>query len=319
MFEFKTTASSAAATVEEVSYQGWERNLRLFRDGLELIVTLTVGPRILRVSLHGGPNLFKEYPEQLGSSGESEWRIRGGHRFWTAPENEHSYALDNQRVDWRRLSLTSVEISAPPNPRFGWQKRLHIELLPEAAVHVRHILGNLGTAPLALSPWALSVMAPGGTALLPQPPRRPHPSELALGTPFAPTDLLPDRQLSLWPYTELSDPRLRLYSRLWTVRQSAAHGPFKIGILHPLGWVAYQLGDTVFCKHVPYVADQSYPDGGVNFELYTDQGMLELESLAPAVPLLPGATCEHVERWQVRRSAEDLSDPAHAAPFFASL
>ena len=39
--------------------------------------------------------------------------IRGGHRFWTAPEGDHSYELDNSPVTWKKLGEAAVEISQP--------------------------------------------------------------------------------------------------------------------------------------------------------------------------------------------------------------
>ena len=68
--------------VEKVEYKGWRNNLRITNGQIELIVTLDVGPRIIRCGFVGGPNIFKEYEDQLGKSGEKEWKIRGGHRLW---------------------------------------------------------------------------------------------------------------------------------------------------------------------------------------------------------------------------------------------
>ena len=66
-----------------------------------MIVTLEVGPRIIRYAFHDERNVFVEMPEELGRAGENEWMMRGGHRFWTAPEADHSYELDNSPVTWK--------------------------------------------------------------------------------------------------------------------------------------------------------------------------------------------------------------------------
>src|SRR3954470_19820825 len=120
---FANTASPEAAlaqkgnvTVEKVQYQGWKNNLRLSNGDVELIVTLDVGPRILSYRLAGGPNVFKEYPDQMGRSGEADWMIRGGHRLWYGPEDHtRTYALDNAPVAHREAAPGLVRFTPAPD------------------------------------------------------------------------------------------------------------------------------------------------------------------------------------------------------------
>ncbi len=53
--------------MEIITYRGW-RCARLTRDALELIVTLDVGPRIIRLGFVDGPNEFCEYEEWWGKT-----------------------------------------------------------------------------------------------------------------------------------------------------------------------------------------------------------------------------------------------------------
>src|SRR5581483_6732901 len=93
------------ATVQKVEYKGWKNNLRISNGDAELIVTLDVGPRVISYRLPEGKNVFKEYEEQLGKSGEEEWQIRGGHRVWLAPEDlTRTYAPDNAAVQHKEVS-----------------------------------------------------------------------------------------------------------------------------------------------------------------------------------------------------------------------
>ena len=79
---------------------------------VELIVTLDVGPRVIRYGAPGGPNLFGESAEQLGKSGEPSWMPRGGHRLWTAPEDKtRTYAPDNRAVEHTVLSSDAKGVS----------------------------------------------------------------------------------------------------------------------------------------------------------------------------------------------------------------
>ena len=302
--------------IQEIAHSGWKRNLRIQGPTTELIITLDVGPRILHYAFHDAPNVFVKIPAQLGGSGENEWMIRGGHRFWTAPEADHSYDLDNGPVTYKKLEEASVEIIQPVSA-FGFQKSLRVELLKDEVVRVTHILTNVGKKSLDYTPWALSVMAAGGTAFIPQPKLDLHPSQFPEGRQTEPQDFLPNRELILWPYTNLADGRFSFSEHFLRVKQDTEKPPTKIGLKFPTGWVAYQNGDSVFAKHFSYDPAQPYTDRGVNFELFTNSEILELETIAPLLPLAPGATHEHTEHWILRKA--DLKDETAAQSFFKSL
>jgi hypothetical protein len=48
-------------TIEKVEYKGWKNNLKLSNSEAELIITLDVGPRVIRYGYVGGANVFKEF------------------------------------------------------------------------------------------------------------------------------------------------------------------------------------------------------------------------------------------------------------------
>jgi hypothetical protein len=305
--------------IHEIAFGGWQRNLRLHGRATELIITLEVGPRVIRYAHHDGPNVFAEFHGQFGGSGESEWKIRGGHRLWTAPEADHSYDPDNGPVSWKKLGDDAVEVIQPPSRAHGFQKSFKIELLEHELVRITHRLANVGAKPLDVSPWVLSVMAPGGTALIPQPPLDLHPSEFPEGRPTGPKDFWPNREIVLWPFTDLTDGRYAYSRNFLRVTHHPEKRATKIGLKLPTGWVAYQNRDYVFAKHFAYDPVRPYPDFGVNFELFTNPDILEIESLAPALPLAPGAVSEHVEHWVLHKTAADLRGEKAALDFFAKL
>jgi hypothetical protein len=304
--------------IQEISHGGWKRNLRLHGATTELVVTLDIGPRIIRYARHHGKNVFVELPEQIGGTGETEWKIRGGHRFWTAPEGDHSYEPDNGPVQWKKLGTASVEIVQPAGTN-GFQKTLRVELLENEVVRVTHLLTNVGPAPLDVTPWALSVMAPGGVALIPQPALDLHPSEFPAGRKIKPEEYLPNREMVLWPFTNLSDGRYAFSENFLRLAYRADLPATKLGLKLPAGWIAYQNGEDVFAKHVSANLDLPYPDRGSTVELFTNKAIFELETLAPALPLAPGATRTHLEHWTLRHTSADLRDEEAARAFFAGL
>ncbi len=272
---------------EITPFGGWNRNLRLANGDAELLITLEVGPRILSYRAGGGPNVFKIYDEQLGGTGEASWCIRGGHRLWAAPEGPLSLLPDNAAVAYQRTER-GVRLENAPTAPWGIRKVLEVELAEQGSgVTLRHRLINEGTEPIAVASWGLSVMAPGGVLVLPQPPLGEHPR-----------DLLPRRVIVPWPYTDLADPRLRFGTRYLSLRQCSAETRLaKLGLFLPQPWAAYHNGDTLFVKTFEALADETYPDLGCNFETFTDSEMLEVEALGPLRTLAPGEATGHTETW----------------------
>src|SRR5689334_24578057 len=92
------TAGNATVRVERTEYKGWKNCYRVSNGEIEAIVTGDVGPRIIRFAFVGGQNLFKEFADQLGKSGEEKFQLRGGDRVWKAPEDPvATWAPDNVR------------------------------------------------------------------------------------------------------------------------------------------------------------------------------------------------------------------------------
>src|SRR6266851_3412878 len=121
-------AEKGNVMVDKVEYHGWKNNLRLSNGEAELIITLDVGPRIISYRLAGGKNVFKNYEDQLGKTGEKEWQIRGGHRLWAGPEDlTRTYAPDNGPVGYTEQAggarLTPAPRRLVPCTRRGTSRR----------------------------------------------------------------------------------------------------------------------------------------------------------------------------------------------------
>ena len=307
-------------TQRELSaYGGWKQAVRVRWDGWELVAPLEVGPRILRLGPVDGPNLFFEDPAQLGQTGGKTWKIYGGHRFWTAPENEASYAPDNDPVQMEEQGENGFVLRGSANSKCGWQKSVALHWQENGLIRVQHQLTNLRSEPLAVTPWCLTVLAAGGSAFVPQPSFRPHPSELPPNQEFPMSDYLPNRNLVLWPFTSLSDPRLTLGADLWRLEQQAGNRAFKIGFRHTEGWIGYLLGDLFFAKWIQHDPLASYPDRGSNAELFTNKDILEVESLAPDRPVPAHGSVTHTEWWHVGKVDFTPSDAGSIRKHLASL
>ena len=197
--------------IEKVNYNGWPNCYRLTNGEVELVVTTDVGPRVIRYAFIGGTNLFKEFDSQLGKSGEAAFMPRGGTRLWMAPEDASlSYQPDNNPVK-HTITGSTIELTAPVEPQTGLEKTIFVELDGNGAVTLTYRIRNTHAAPRELSPWALSMMAPGGTAITGFPPRGTHPEAL-----------LPTNPLVMWAFTNFGDPRWAFTREIFDFAQRPA-------------------------------------------------------------------------------------------------
>lgn len=285
--------------LEEIEYAEWKNNLRISNGIVEAVVTLDVGPRIMRFGMSGGVNLLKEFPGDLGGAGEKEWKIRGGHRLWHAPEAiPRTYVLDNGPARWERVDNLGASVTPPPEPENSVQRALEIRMRPDSpALKIIHRITNIGRWPVELSCWALTAMAEGGKAIVPLPKPRPH-----FDMPN------PAYMMAAWSYTDMADPRLRFGKDHLLIDHSLADASLKLGLSVPDGWAAYARGGALFVKEFGWSNGARYPDGGCNFETYSEKSFIELESLGPLSVIAPGETIEHAETWRVLTDFPELID-----------
>lgn len=293
--------------MEKISYGGWDNCYRLANNQIELIVTADVGPRIIHFGFVGGPNIFMQYPNQMGLTSSDEWLTLGGHRFWHAPESKtRTYYPDMETVLVQEID-NGLIATQKPEPTTGVQKQIKITLSQdEPEVKLIHNLINHNLWAIDAAPWSISVMAPGGVAILPLPPRGPHPKFL-----------LPTSTISLWPYSDLSDPRYTFYEKYILIKQDAnLNTPQKIGVFASDGWAAYINDNWCFIKQAPIQFDGIYPDLGANFEVFTDREMLELEALGPVESIPPKGKIDHLENWTL---IKDVPKPKSEADIINNL
>jgi hypothetical protein len=295
---FSVAAAFAAVKVEKTEYKGWPNCYRVSNGEIELIVTGDVGPRIVRFGFVGGQNLFKEFADQLGRSGEEKFQLRGGDRVWKAPEDPvATWAPDNVAVAIQ-ITPTGLIAREPIEPLTNLQKEIEVSVSPSGTqVTVSHRITNHSVFPLEFAPWALTMMAPGGTAVTGFPPRGKHPAHLEATNP-----------LVMWAYTDLSDSRWKFTKKYLMLRQDPKNSePQKLGLFNPDTWAAYILNGEAFVKRTSSDPAKTYPDFGCSFETFTNNDFLEMETLGPLTKVQPGRTVEQEEHWGLYRNLA-LSD-----------
>ena len=285
----------AAVTVERIEYAGWPNCYRVSNGEVELVVTADVGPRIIRYGYVGGQNLFVELEEDLGRTGDENWRLYGGSRLWVAPEDAvYSYGADNDPVEIE-VSARGLSAQAPVEKGTGVQKRIEVELSDEGTqARVRYVLANRTIWPLRIATWVLTMMNRGGIGITTLPPRGTHPEVLA-----------PTNPLIVFAFTNMSDPRWTWMEKYVALRQDPANSdPEKIGLFNPRTRGAYLLNGELFVKKFEAEAGEEYPDMGSSFEAFTNERFLELETLGPMRVLRPGESVDHLEVWSLHRPVQ---------------
>ncbi len=281
--------------MEKVKYAGWNNCYRISNDIIELIITGDVGPRIIRFGFIGQDNEFKEYEDMIGKTGGDDWRIYGGHRLWHSPEAKpRTYFPDNFPVEIQDKN-SFVRVIQPIETTTGIEKEIDIEIASnKSQAKITHRLRNKNLWDIELAPWALSVMAQGGRAIVPLPPRGSHEE-----------NLLPTNSMTLWAYTDMTDKRWKWGSKyIMLFQDSSANTPQKIGIMVPDSWACYARNNHLFVKRFKFIDGDNYPDFGCSVEIFTNSDMLELETLGPITKLAPGQAVEHIEYWYLFDNVE---------------
>ncbi|HEY0615163.1 MAG TPA: hypothetical protein VGC96_11000 [Candidatus Elarobacter sp.] len=277
--------------------------IRLTNGVVELRVPAAFGPRVMHYGFVDGPNVFGDAAAAQRETPHGMWRAYGGHRLWAAPERfPETYTVDDRPPAIEHTGLRLLARRAR-DPQTGLVAGIELQLDPDGTgVRVTHELANEGRSPQRLAAWGLTVVAAGGTALIPNPEFRPQREAL-----------LPARAMVLWRYTDLSDPRFVFGPSFVRLRCDPERPtPNKIGVACERGWFAYLTGGTAFVVRTAYDAAADYPDRDCSVEVYTEGGFCEVETLAPLTTLAPGEVTRHVERWSLAGGLDAPDDASLA-------
>ena len=283
--------------IQVIPYNGWDHCISMDNGNIKLIITADVGPRIM----YCGPadkdvNVFHQRNGQQGSVNAKEWMIYGGHRLWHSPqEGFRPNQPDNSPVPYI-IHKNSVEMNVPEEIQTKIQKSLFISMADdEPRVIIRHCIHNRGLWPIKLSTWGMSCMCEDGLTILPVPQEQ---------TP----DYYPNFSITYWPWTKPNDSRFVIGEKYMTLRQDPQNKQwFKIAYRNTENWGAYLYSGYLFVKLYSLERNAEYPDFNSSFAVYTDNDMVELETMGPLKLVNPGEYTEHTDEWYLRR---DIPFPA---------
>ena len=278
--------------IKEIDTKEFGKCITLTAGKVSLTVTTQLGPRIVSLRYDNGENmLFYDKDDAVNKSnslmdkslaGKGDWHIYGGHRLWKSPEDIHSYYPDNAPVKVEKTA-DGVKFSSEYEPTTGIVKSMLISASEDGVFRIEHSFTNEGKAPTqAISLWPLTVLDSGATIKVPY--------------DTSDTGLLPNRNLVLWSYNSIKDPRLTVDDDCITVKFDATKKPMKIGLMNTCGKASAYNKGLVFTKSWE-VEEGDYPDFSCNMEIYTSNLFTEMETLSPLKSLGVGETSTHTEYW----------------------
>lgn len=294
--------------ITNVQFSTFGNCLQITNGVVVVRVTTDIGPRIIYYGTTDEDNMMYTDDEGLNKRpsqflddnyGKGEvWRIYGGHRLWKAPEDEASYQPDHNKVEVTMLD-NGAEFFSGNDKVTGIGKRIKVTMAENGDVTVEHSFVNCGDKPLNVALWALSVMNKDGVAVIPMSKED--------------TGLLANRNLVIWPYTDLEDDRLQIKQNYISMRQRTdCKGPMKIGTLNTEGVVYYirnnKLVEKIYDKAK---RDGNYVDYSCSTELYTCKDFIEVESISELVNIPVGGKATHTEKWSLH-IADKLYDEIKA-------
>ena len=281
--------------MQYVDYKQYGKCAKLSRGGKTMLVTVDVGPRVIYYGFDGGENIFYEDAQDLINKGgeyfdtnlpgKGIWHIYGGHRLWKCPEYLDTYYPDNAPVEVVEKA-DSVTFVSEVESTTGLQKSIEITMDEKGDATLKHKFVNKGkevTPPVAL--WALSVMDKTAKAYIP------------ISTED--TGLLPNRNITLWSYTDLKDDRLCILNEAITLQQKNVKQPIKIGTF-ACGPVSVDIKGMKFTIEINS-PEGEYGDHNCNVETYTNDIMLEIETLSPIKSMAVGEEVVHTEKWSLTK------------------
>ena len=266
--------------IKEQNSNKWGKYISIKNGAIELHITIDSGPRIVFFSLEGKENLLLQ--------GGNNIPTLFGHHVWFHPETVNiPYQLEVESVVYSVLS-DGVRLISPKQDGDIFELSIDIIIAPDVKdVMIVHRAQNKSKEHQTLSLYTNTYMKKDGLLVVPQ-----NASEEE--------SLFPNRTLSLWPYSQLDDPRFLFGNQYVTLRQNTENEtPFQFGINNHAGWAAYILPKATFVKRYIHNRTAHYPDFGCSFEAYTDKNYLSMKSISPIYKIEPKETIKHVENWSI--------------------
>lgn len=277
-------------------YKNFGRVYEMTEGEMVVMVTVDIGPRIIYFGTKDYNLMYEDIQREISNGGEyfdntfgkgKKWQIIGGHRLWKSPEDLSSYSIDDTPVQVFCTPYGAV-FAREAEETTGLIKEFEIEVLDNSRIKIEHTLTNTLDRRREVAVWALTVLRRGGSVILPLNDRD--------------TGFLPSRNLVYWPYSDYYDERFVIEGDFAALKQDGKQSnPFKFGTMSKKGVAGYLVDDMLFSKTFDVNPKGVYPDYSCNFESYTNDKIIECETLGELTELKKGDKITHTEVWQYEK------------------
>ena len=292
----------------EIDYKNFGKCLEVSNGVVDILVTLDIGPRILRYGFCGKENMFFEDIDREQTYAEDDmqylygqdkvWYIYGGHRLWVAPEYPETYYPDNDPIRYEKIENGAIfynDVQAIT----GLRLTIKVEFLGETELKLTHYVTNESGESQDYALWTLTALGKDGVEILKQ--------------NVSDTGMQPNRLMRFWTYSRISDPRVNYGSKFITLKQDRNNtDSFKLGLDLEDATALYVKNGVMFRKQYTHYPETLYPDDGCSFETFTNNRFLEYESLGEFGPKPDGSISTHIETWKLYDNVT-LADPKDEA------
>lgn len=264
------------------------------------LITVDLGPRIIWFGTEEFNFLYEDVDRAVRNDA-FDWKLYGGHRIWKSPELDDTYVPDNHPIEFCETE-GGAQFVQPAH--VNGLKAVLTAGFKDGKFVIENKLEKVDGEPVNAALWALTVMRQNGT--------------LYISTNTKDTGLLPNRNMALWPYNDLTDPRFSSGETMMVLRQRPdIKRAFKVGVFLDDKRAFYAtegglLSMTFSEGESNAKTDLGYTDFTSNFETYTSELILEIEGLTSVKKLEKGDWITMTETWEIFPNfhPEDVTEDA---------
>ena len=290
--------SQARSQLTSTRYNGFAA-FRLGDGKTEAVIVPQLN-RVMRYGEVGGRNWLWNNARTTWK--KDEWRNWGGEKTWLAPQSQWPLiggrgwppdaALDASPAA-AEVASDKLITKTPISPFSGARVVREYSLLPDGDFLVRQTIEKLHGAPLYLSAWSVTQIAPPDAIFLPLNANSPYKNNFLWLAPPQP-DVLGSRSATLLEAHSTSEKN------------------FKIGVDAPVSAIAALRDGTLLTIRTPKPGGD-YPDGalgaGLPVELWNNGDANafynEMELLSPLRLMYAGTRFTHSMKWRLQRIQPD--------------
>lgn len=265
-----------------IPYAGWNNCIHLSNTVCEAVITTDVGPRIIRYSKVGGPNLLHVDEYAAGQTEETKtWRAYAGHSFdayvngdiFLPPENVPvTYTLGADRIDFDPVQFDGVS------------KTIAIRMCRRGGLEIKETITNTGDAAISVAVQGNTLLPSGGIAAMP---------------------------LTAAPVMGGERPELKQGEKLSLIEPDQVYpSDFEVAGHADELWCGYFHQGQLFIMTSPEVEGEYKDDINVSFS--ANPRRVKISSHSPEVVLQPGESVTLTEVWNIFDQLPRPKDEAEA-------